>query len=54
MPRTILIAGNWKMNKNYSEAIDLAEGLAKELSDGTDGVEVVVIHIMVELVEHFL
>ena len=49
MPRTILIAGNWKMNKNYSEAIDLAEGLSKELADGTNGVEVVVCPPFIDL-----
>ena len=49
MPRTILIAGNWKMNKNYGEGVDLAQQLANELADGTNGVEVVVCPPFVDL-----
>lgn len=33
MVRTPLIAGNWKMNLNYLEAIHLVESLATELDD---------------------
>lgn len=40
--RTRLIAGNWKMNKTYSEGVVLAQNLAYKLSEGTNGVEVVV------------
>lgn len=40
--RTRLIAGNWKMNKTYSEGATLAQDLAYKLSEKTDGVEVVV------------
>lgn len=40
--RTRLIAGNWKMNKTYSEGVVLAQDLAYKLTQGTDGVEVVV------------
>ena len=49
MPRTILIAGNWKMNKTYGEGVELASALAEELSDGTNGVEVVVCPPFVDL-----
>ena len=40
--RNRMIAGNWKMNKTFSEAVVLAEGLAKELAGGTGDVDVVV------------
>lgn len=40
--RKRMIAGNWKMNKNYTEAVVLAQGLARELSNGTGEVDVVV------------
>ena len=40
--RKRMIAGNWKMNKTYSEAVVLAEELAEALADGTKGVDVVV------------
>ena len=40
--RTRLIAGNWKMNKNYTEGVQLAQDLANELGHDTHGVEVVV------------
>ena len=49
MPRTILIAGNWKMNKNYGEGVELAQQLSQELADGTNGVEVVVCPPFVDL-----
>ena len=41
--RKLMIAGNWKMNKNYTEGVELAQGLADALA-GKDlnGVEVVV------------
>ena len=40
--RKRMIAGNWKMNKTFSEAVELATGLAKNLADGTGDVDVVV------------
>ncbi len=39
--RRKFIAGNWKMNKTNQEAIELVEGLVKELS-GIDSVDIVV------------
>src|SRR4029078_1926496 len=30
--RKILIAGNWKMNKSVAEALDLVQGLKRELA----------------------
>jgi triosephosphate isomerase len=47
--RTRLIAGNWKMNKNYTEGVTLAQELANALADGTNGVEVVVCPPAVDL-----
>ncbi|MFH1202676.1 MAG: triose-phosphate isomerase [Candidatus Omnitrophota bacterium] len=41
MIRKPLIAGNWKMNKKISEAIELANGIKREVFDLTDRVEVV-------------
>ena len=40
--RKTMIAGNWKMNKGYAEAVVLAVQLAHELADGDCGVDVVV------------
>ena len=40
--RTRLIAGNWKMNKNYTEGVTLAQDLSNALGNGVDGVAVVV------------
>lgn len=40
--RMPLIAGNWKMNKNYTEGVTLAQDLSNTLGNGVDGVEVVV------------
>ena len=40
--RKRMIAGNWKMNKTFSEAIVLAQGIVDELSAGTGDVDVVV------------
>ena len=40
--RMPLIAGNWKMNKNYTEGVTLAQDLSNALGNGVDGVEVVV------------
>jgi triosephosphate isomerase len=34
MARQYYIAGNWKMNKNKAEALDLAKGLVEALKDG--------------------
>lgn len=47
--RRRLIAGNWKMNKTYSEAVVLAEDLSDELADGTADVDVVVCPPAVDL-----
>ena len=33
MPRRIIIAGNWKMNKNIGESIDLANSIKRSLYD---------------------
>ncbi|MSQ15538.1 MAG: triose-phosphate isomerase [Dehalococcoidia bacterium] len=41
MPRTPLIAGNWKMNGSIKEAVPLAQGIVQQL-DAISGVEVVV------------
>jgi triosephosphate isomerase len=34
--RKVIIAGNWKMNKNLQESIDLANSIKKELGSGKD------------------
>ena len=47
--RNRMIAGNWKMNKTYTEGVVLAQGLAKELADGTGDVDVVVCPPTVDL-----
>ena len=47
--RKRLIAGNWKMNKTYGEAVVLAQGLADELAAGTADVDVVVCPPAVDL-----
>lgn len=47
--RKRMIAGNWKMNKTFSEAVELATGLAAELKDGTGDVDVVVAPPTVDL-----
>ncbi|MFC2646419.1 triose-phosphate isomerase [Atopobium sp. oral taxon 416] len=47
--RSRMIAGNWKMNKTYDEAVELATGLADELKDGTGSVDVVVCPPAVDL-----
>ena len=47
--RNRMIAGNWKMNKTYTEGVVLAQGLAKELADGTGDVDVVVCPPAVDL-----
>ncbi len=47
--RNRMIAGNWKMNKTYSEGVVLAQGLADELKDGTGDVDVVVCPPTVDL-----
>ena len=39
--RRVIIAGNWKMNKNISESIDLANGIQRSVYD-VDSVEIVV------------
>ena len=47
--RNRVMAGNWKMNKTYSEAVELATGLAAELKDGTGSVDVIVAPPAVDL-----
>ena len=47
--RKRMIAGNWKMNKTYSEGVVLAQGLARELEGGTGSVDVVVAPPAVDL-----
>ena len=47
--RKRMIAGNWKMNKVFSEAVTLATDLAGELKDGTGDVDVVVCPPLVDL-----
>lgn len=47
--RNVMIAGNWKMNKNVNEATELACGLVDELQDGTGSVDVVVCPPTVDL-----
>lgn len=47
--RKRMIAGNWKMNKTFSEGVVLAQGLAKELEAGTADVDVVVCPPTVDL-----
>src|SRR5512140_1156001 len=39
--RKLLIAGNWKMNKTVAEALDLVQGLRRELA-GVKEVDIVV------------
>ncbi len=41
MPRRIIIAGNWKMNKNIGESIELASSIKRSLYD-VEEVEIVV------------
>lgn len=40
--RRVIIAGNWKMNKTVSEAIELVNGLKRELSE-IENIDIVVI-----------
>ena len=47
--RKRMIAGNWKMNKTWSDGVVLAQGLADELKDGTGDVDVVVCPPAVDL-----
>lgn len=47
--RKRMIAGNWKMNKTFSEAVELGLGLARELSEGTGDVDVVIAPPTVDL-----
>ena len=46
--RNRMIAGNWKMNKNYSEAVTLATEICDKLGSG-NGVDVVVCPPAVDL-----
>ena len=47
--RKLMIAGNWKMNKTYTEGVELAQGLADKLAAGTGDVDVVVCPPTVDL-----
>lgn len=47
--RNRMIAGNWKMNKTYTEGVVLASELAEELKHGTGEVDVVVCPPTVDL-----
>ena len=47
--RKLMIAGNWKMNKTYSEGVVLAQGLADALKDAEVKVDVVVCPPTVDL-----
>ena len=47
--RKLMIAGNWKMNKTYTEGVELAQGLADQLASGTGDVDVVVCPPTVDL-----
>ena len=47
--RNRMIAGTWQMNETYTEGVVLAQGLAKELADGTGDVDVVVCPPAVDL-----
>jgi len=47
--RKRMIAGNWKMNKVFSEAVTLATELADELKGGTGDVDVVICPPLVDL-----
>ena len=38
--RKVMIAGNWKMNKTFSEGVELALALNEALKDGTGDVAV--------------
>jgi len=48
--RKIIIAGNWKMNKNISEAIELVNGLKRELYN-VDSVDIVICPVFTALSE---
>ena len=47
--RKLMIAGNWKMNKTYTEGVVLAQGLADELKGADVKVDVVVCPPTVDL-----
>ncbi|MDD6694357.1 MAG: triose-phosphate isomerase [Olsenella sp.] len=47
--RNHVMAGNWKMNKTFSEAVELASGLAAELKGGVGDVDVIVAPPAVDL-----
>lgn len=40
--RKKVVAGNWKMNKNLSETIELISGIKKELENGETNAEVII------------
>lgn len=47
--RRRMIAGNWKMNETFDEAVVLAQGIVDELKDSTGDVDVVVAPPAVDL-----
>ncbi|EPD77843.1 triose-phosphate isomerase [Atopobium sp. oral taxon 199] len=47
--RNRMIAGNWKMNKTFSEGVVLAQGIVDELAGGTGAVDVVIAPPAVDL-----
>ena len=47
--RKLMIAGNWKMNKTYTEGVVLAQGLADALKDAEVKVDVIVCPPTVDL-----
>jgi triosephosphate isomerase len=47
--RNHVMAGNWKMNKTFSEAVELASGLAAELKGSVGDVDVIVAPPAVDL-----
>ena len=42
MARRIVIAGNWKMNKTVSEAVDLAKAVVAKAAEAPASVDLVV------------
>ena len=51
MARRIVIAGNWKMNKTVSEAVDLAKAVVAKASEAPASVDLVVCPTYVCLTE---
>ena len=47
--RNRMIAGNWKINENFAEGIELAQGIVDQLASGTGNVDVVIAPPLVDL-----